>query len=114
LWTLLAAVGVAAVLARPGASGWDLLPVAAGYLTWAAVHLALVNPIDKERRSPELASRERRVFLLVAGVVAVSAAGIAVAGRVVGTSRRHVEQSRRLLRIDGVTRREAPAAASLD
>ncbi len=50
---------------------------------------------------------------MVAGVVSVAAVGIAVAGRFVGAGRRHVEVSRRLLRIPGVTRREAPPATSL-
>ena len=66
------------------------------------------------RRRPDLESRERRVFLMVAGAVARRRrSGIAVAGRFVGAGRRHVEASRRLLRIPGVTRREAPAATSL-
>ena len=43
----------------------------------------------------------------------VAAVGIAVAGRFVGAGRRHVEQSRRLLRIPGVTRRQAPPTTSL-
>ena len=50
---------------------------------------------------------------MVAGAVSVAAVGIAVAGRLVGAGRRHVEVSRRLLRIPGVTRRQAPASTSV-
>ena len=43
----------------------------------------------------------------------VAAVGIALAGRFVGAGRRHVEVSRRLLRLPGVTRPEPPPATSL-
>ena len=50
---------------------------------------------------------------MVAGVVAAASVGIAVAGRFVGAGRRHVEVSRRLLRIPGSPSRTPPAATSL-
>jgi DMSO/TMAO reductase YedYZ molybdopterin-dependent catalytic subunit len=50
---------------------------------------------------------------MVAGAVSLAAVGIAVAGRLVGAGRRHVETSRRLLRIPGVTRRQPPAGTSV-
>ena len=91
----------------------DAVPVLVGLLTWVTVHSALTDALVRGRRRPDLESRERRVFLVVAGAVAVASVGIGVAGRFVGAGRRHVETSRRLLRIPGVTRREAPAATSL-
>ena len=88
----------------------DALPVLVGLITWVAVHSALIDALRREQRRPDLESRERRVFVMVAGVVAAASLGIAVAGRFVGAGRRHVEVSRRLLRIPGVTRRQPPAA----
>jgi DMSO/TMAO reductase YedYZ molybdopterin-dependent catalytic subunit len=114
VWVVLAAIGALAVVVRSGGvSPRTLLPVAVGLFTWVLVHLALVNPLERQRHQPELVSRERRVFVVVAGVVGLTAGAIAIAGRVVGNSRRHVEQSRRLLRIDGVTRRPSPPGTSL-
>ena len=104
VWFPLAGVGLAAVLSQRGAGAVDALPVAVGLLTWVTLHSALTDALDRGRRRPELESRERRVFLMVAGAVSVAAVGIAVAGRLVGAGRRHVEVSRRLLRIPGVTR----------
>jgi DMSO/TMAO reductase YedYZ molybdopterin-dependent catalytic subunit len=109
LWLGLAALGSAAVLLQPGASVVDVLPVLVGFVTWVAVLPALTKPLLTERHHPELASRERRVFLMVAAALGVGAIGIAGAGRVLGRGRRHVAESRRLLRLDGVTRPIAPA-----
>ena len=101
-------------LAQRGAGAVDVLPGgSSGLVTWVAVHSALTDALFRGQRRPELESRERRVFLMVAGAVAVASVGIAVAGRFVGAGRRQVEASRRLLRIPGVTRRQAPAATSI-
>lgn len=113
VWVALAAVGLVAVLVQRGAGAIDTLPVIVGLVTWVTLHSALTDALYRARRRPDLESHERRVFLMVAGVVSAAAVGIAVAGRLVGAGRRHVEVSRRLLRIPGVTRREAPAATSL-
>jgi DMSO/TMAO reductase YedYZ molybdopterin-dependent catalytic subunit len=113
VWLVLAALGGAAVLVQPGASVIDILPVMVGFVTWLAVLSALAKPLVTERHHPELESRERRVFLMVAGVFGLAAIGIAGAGRVVGRGRRHVAESRRLLRLEGVTRPPAPANTAI-
>lgn len=113
VWLVLAALGGTAVLVQPGASVIDLLPVIVGFVTWLAVLSALAKPLVTERQHPELESRERRVFLMVAGVFGLAAIGIAGAGRVVGRGRRHVVESRRLLRLEGVTRPPAPANTAI-
>jgi DMSO/TMAO reductase YedYZ molybdopterin-dependent catalytic subunit len=113
VWMVLAALGSAAVLLQPGANLVDVLPVMVGFVTWVAVLPAITKPLVTERHHPELASRERRVFLMVAGALGVAAIGIAGAGRVLGRGRRHVAESRRLLRLDGVTRPMAPANTSV-
>ncbi len=109
VWVALAALGLAAVTSLPSSGGTDIIPIGVGLVTWVAVHSALVDALRRGRQRPDLESRERRVFLMVAGAVAVATVGLATAGRFVGAGRRHVESSRRLLRIPGVTRREVPA-----
>ena len=114
VWFALAGLGLLAPCWRSAAPGLvDTLPVLVGLVTWVTAHSALTDALRRERRRPDLESRERRVFVMVAGAVSLAAVGIAVGGRVVGAGRRHVEASRRLLRIPGVTRREAPAATSV-
>ncbi len=113
VWFALAGLGLAAVLVQRGAGAVDAVPVLVGLVTWVVVHSALTDALHRGRRRPEIESRERRVFLMVAGAVAVASVGIGLAGRFVGAGRRQVETSRRLLRIPGVTRRQAPAATSL-
>ncbi|WP_310528207.1 molybdopterin-dependent oxidoreductase, partial [Nocardioides sp.] len=113
VWLVLAAIGGLAVLVQPGASIIDILPVMVGFVSWIAVLSALAKPLITRRDHPELESRERRVFLMVAGVFTLAAIGIGGAGRFVGLGRRHVVESRRLLRLDGVTRPRVPADTTL-
>jgi DMSO/TMAO reductase YedYZ molybdopterin-dependent catalytic subunit len=113
VWIVLAAIGLAAVTVQRGAGMVDTLPVVVGLLTWITVHSALTDALFRGQRRPELESHERRVFLMVAGAIGLASVGIATAGRFVGASRRHVEVSRRLLRLPGVTRPEPPPAANL-
>ncbi len=113
VWLALAALGVVAVLAQPSGTVINVLPVMVGLVTWIALLPVLTKPLLVEKHQPEMASRERRRFLVVAGVVGIGAFGIAGAGRVLGRGRRHVVESRRLLRLDGVTRPVPPATTSL-
>ncbi|QIK75308.1 molybdopterin-dependent oxidoreductase [Nocardioides piscis] len=114
VWLVLSAIGTGAVLVQPGANAVDVLPVVVGFVTWVVVLSAVTQPLVTARQRPELASRERRTFLVVAGVMGVAAIAIAGAGRFVGRGRRHVAESRRLLRLEGVTREPAPAATTVD
>jgi DMSO/TMAO reductase YedYZ molybdopterin-dependent catalytic subunit len=113
VWLALGGVGLVSVLVQRGAGPVDVLPVVVGLVTWVAVHAALTDALHRSAQRPDLESRERRVFLVVAGTIGVASLGIAIAGRVVGAGRRHVEASRQLLRIPGVTRKPAPPATSL-
>ena len=91
-------------------------PVATGYLDTPASPgapteqdtVVLVGGPDASR-----GDQSRRGFLLRAALVAAAAAVIGVAGRVVGRGRRHVEESRRLLRLRHVTNPEVPAGVQL-
>ena len=114
VWLLLAGLGAVAVVSQPGSQTVDMLPVVVGLVTWVVVLPLLTQPLVTARRRPETAQRERRRFLIGAGVVAVGTIALTTTGRFVGRGRRHVAESRRLLRLDGVTRRAAPAATSID
>lgn len=113
VWLSLAAIGTVAVLLQRGAGAVDVIPVLVGLITWVALLPALTAPLRMAEAHPELESRERRVFLMVAGVLGVAAVGVAVAGRVVGAGRRHVVESRRLLRLDDVTLPAPPPGVSV-
>ncbi len=121
----LSVLGLAAVLTRPGATAWDVLPLAAGFGTWLIALNLLTEPLRRLREhatgtpSSPLEpggpgfGEERRTFLLRAGVLGADAIGSGVLGRFLGRGRRHVEQTRNLLRLDGVTRPRVPAEARI-
>ena len=113
VWFVLAGLGLGAVVAQRSAGLVDALPVLVGLVTWVTAHSALTDALLRERRRPDIESSERRVFVMVAAAVSLAAVGIALGGRFVGAGRRHVEASRRLLRIPGVTRREPPPATAV-
>ncbi|WP_408896799.1 molybdopterin-dependent oxidoreductase [Nocardioides sp. R1-1] len=111
-YAVLAGVAALAVLTKPTPSLIDLAPIVVGLLTWlvALALLAewlrrweLVEDGDDPAAEP---MHTRRHFFLVAGAVAAVAAAGGLVGRVASSARRRAEQSRRLLRIEGVT---APA-----
>jgi DMSO/TMAO reductase YedYZ molybdopterin-dependent catalytic subunit len=113
------AAGVA-VLLQAASTPVDLLPVAAGLVVWL-VCLPLLT--DRLRRAETVAAADeaaerdehtRRGFLLRAGTVGALGVALAMAGRAVGSGRRHVEETRRLLKLSGVTSPRVPVRAVLD
>ncbi len=130
-YSVLALVTAAAVLLQRGSGLVDQLPVAIGYLTWVVVLGLLVAPLRRAERSDgspfapplddvEDAAEEaqpgahgRRTFLVRAALVGGAAVVVAGAGRVLGTGRRAVEETRRLLRIEGAGRTPPPRGSSL-
>jgi DMSO/TMAO reductase YedYZ molybdopterin-dependent catalytic subunit len=127
VFAVLAAVGGVAVWDQRGATSVDLLPVAVGFATWLVCLALLTEPLHRrDRASAEPVSvgsgsaevldasaadhpdHTRRTFLLRAGAIAVAGATVGVVGRAVGRGRRHVEESRRLLRLPGVTPPQVP------
>ena len=97
-YAVLAAVGLAAVLAQPSPHTPGVLGVLSGYAAWLLVFALLTRPLEAP---PEDASRRR--FLVTSGLVAAGVVVVTYAGSVVGRHRREVEAARRLLRLDGVT-----------
>jgi DMSO/TMAO reductase YedYZ molybdopterin-dependent catalytic subunit len=123
----LAAVGFVAVLSRPGSSMWDVVPLVVGFATWlVALHLLTEPLIQAARAQPEpdptspVPAREtpahhqaRRTFLVRAAVLAVVAGAGGVLGRYLGRGQRHVEKTRRLLRLEAVSKPQVPADARI-
>jgi DMSO/TMAO reductase YedYZ molybdopterin-dependent catalytic subunit len=107
-----------AVRLQPASTSLDVLPVAAGLLTWLICLPLLTERLRRGAaadgdRVPVDRDPTRRGFLLRAGAVGVLGLTLAAAGRAVGSGRRHVEESRRLLRLSGVTPPRIPAKAVL-
>ena len=124
LLAVLAAVGVAAVAIQEQPSAASYLPIAVGFVTWLLVLSVLTDRLRRAEAEPAAAQQAgpgeaaaarpgRRGFLLGAGAVVVASAGLGVLGRVWGSGRRAVEESRRLLRIPRVTEPRVPAAARI-
>ena len=117
-YVVLAGVGLVAVVAKPHTAFIDLVPVVVGLAAWVVALAALVEWLRRWEQAeaaiePAAALPSRRRFLTAAGVVAVVAACGGLVGRVAGTARRRAEESRRLLRIEGVTAPDVPKGASL-
>jgi DMSO/TMAO reductase YedYZ molybdopterin-dependent catalytic subunit/uncharacterized membrane protein (UPF0136 family) len=131
----LSAVGAVAVFVQRGATVNDAVPVAVGLVTWLVTLSLLTEPLrraelDAEAHPGAMLSGEldtvelvgrgelhptsdhtRRVFVIRAGLIAAATVVLGVAGRVVGRGRRHVEESRRLLRLPQVSEPGVPRAA---
>ena len=107
VFVALGGVGLLAVLTRYDARALDVLPVAAGTVTWIVVLSFLTEPLQDARteaaeqggRTVEQHAHTRRTFLIRAGITAALATVVGVFGERLGRQRRHVEQSRRLLKL---------------
>ena len=125
----LAVLAGAAVLSQRGATGGDLLPVAVGLVTWLITLSLLTEPMRRavradaamaageapaEGRAGEpIGTTTRRIVLVRGAVIGVVAVTAGLVGKVVGQGRRHVEETRRLLRLDRATQPVVPAAARI-
>jgi DMSO/TMAO reductase YedYZ molybdopterin-dependent catalytic subunit len=108
----LTVVGLLAVLRLPHPGIAAPLSLIVGLITWIVTLRILTAPLLGETpHSTELDSR-RRDFLIRGGVVVVGVAALAIAARVAGSGRRHVEQARRLLRLP-VERGEPPPGSTI-
>lgn len=119
-FVVLAGVGTVAVLAKPATGIVDLLPVAVGLVTWllalavAAETLRRWELVEASADDGDDPTHSRRGFFLGAGLMAGVAAVAGVLGRVATDGRRRVEESRRLLRLDGVTEPQVPSTVRVD
>ena len=126
VYAVLAAIGVVAVATQPRTSTLEYLPIAVGFATWLICLSLMTEPLrraelleeaegdgDEGVESPARHAPTRRGFLFRAGVLTAASVVVAGFGRVVGTGRRHVEETRRLLRLSGVTEPEIPQGARI-
>jgi DMSO/TMAO reductase YedYZ molybdopterin-dependent catalytic subunit len=119
IFGLLGAVGVVAVALRPGTTVSSYFPVAVGFVTWLVCLSLLTEPLRAGAAAPgpdgpeEAPDPTRRSFLLRLGVVAGVAVLAGGAGRLVGRGRRKLEETRRLLRLTGVTEPQVPREATV-
>jgi len=110
----LAAVGVLAVVLGEATSTAAYLPLAVGFVTWVGVLELLTRRMRAQRSADEMAvAASRRGFLLGTGSVVVLALGLTGLGRLVGRSRRAIEDERALLRLPGVSEPRVPASARI-
>ncbi len=113
----LAGIGAYATLSRAGSELSDVIPVLVGLITWMVILSFLgekARRMERADRDPSVVPRSeasRRGFLIGVGVVAAASGIAGVVGRFVGAGRRRVEETRRLLRLSGVTEPEVPSSA---
>ncbi len=130
---VLGIVGAVAVGRQHGSGTIDVLPIGVGVATWLVCLSLLTEPLRRQELAlahageapaadapaagpspqPRPADHTRRTFLLRAGAMVAGATVLGTVGRVVGRSRRHVEEARRLLRLPGVTAPEGVAGSRI-
>ncbi|TIC88527.1 oxidoreductase [Nocardioides sp. GY 10113] len=119
-YVVLAVIGAWAVLAKPGSTGTEMVPVLVGLVVWLggfALCAQALRRWEVVEASDDLAhdpAHTRRGFFLLTGGLAVAAAVAGALGRVAGSARGQAEASRRLLRLERVTPPVLPAAARVE
>ncbi|WP_110182197.1 molybdopterin-dependent oxidoreductase [Nocardioides solisilvae] len=133
VWVLLAGAGLLAVQLQRGAGMVDAVPIGVGLATsllCQALLVRLAGPASpagetaaetagetEGHSSPEGrtgAAPGRRGLLAGLGATVVLAVAATTFGRVVGNRKRAIQESRRLVRIPGVTDRDPPPRARVD
>ncbi|GAA3646446.1 molybdopterin-dependent oxidoreductase [Nocardioides ginsengisoli] len=118
-YVVLAAVGVVAVVAEPNTAFVDFVPIAIGLLAWIVTLAVLAEwlrrweLVEAGGEPAGEPTRTRRNFLALAAVTAGIAVAGGLVGRAAGAARRKAEQSRRLLRIEGVTAPAVPKGVTV-
>ena len=124
IFVLLAAVGVAAVALRPGTSVANYFPLAVGFVTWLVALSVITEPLratpagapsasEGPESDDDATASSRRSFLIRAGIVAGLAIVAGGAGRLMGRGRRQLEETRRLLKLTGVSEPEVPTSVTV-
>lgn len=115
------AVAGAAVVTRPHASAWSLLPTALGAFAGALVLRASLGRLRRwrasstgSRRVPSTAAVDRRSFLLVAGASAAAAIVVGVGTRAVNAGHAAATAARAALRLPRPAHPAAPVPDGAD
>ncbi|TWG93906.1 DMSO/TMAO reductase YedYZ molybdopterin-dependent catalytic subunit [Nocardioides sp. J9] len=120
-YVALAVVAVVAVATKPTPSPIDFVPIVVGLLVWVVTLAVLaewlrgwevVEDEGDEDPGTEPAHTRRHFFVAIGGAAALAAAA-GLVGRIAGNARRRAEESRRLLRIEGVTAPAVPAGVGV-
>ena len=132
VYAALAALAGFAVLHQRGTTAVDVLPVFVGFVTWLLALTLLTAPLRRAQEAGGRAATDppaeedgdagragvgassRRSLLVRGGALGVFAVALGFLGRGIGRGRRHVEESRRLLRLSGVTAPVVPASVRLE
>lgn len=114
IWLGVGAVCLVEIVLSAERTALDFLPTTAGTVT-SIVLLSFVSEplhrIEDEDDTPAH-GRSRRSFIIRSGVVGLAGIGVGIYGESFGRTRRHVEQTRRLLNLP-VTDRPVPEGVSL-
>src|SRR4051812_12856549 len=123
IYAVLALVAAVAALQQTGATTVDVIPIAVGFVTWLVTLSLLTEPLRRadlvvhhvpEAGEPDVleplppGDHTRRAFMIRVGLLATAAVVVGGLGRVIGRGRRHVEESRRLLRLPQATEPVTP------
>ncbi|MBB6628590.1 molybdopterin-dependent oxidoreductase [Nocardioides sp. KIGAM211] len=121
VFAALGILGAVAVALQRGTGVVDQLPILVGFVTWLVALSLLTAPLQRAEQalaSPSStagtparpAAHHRRSFLIGAGAMGAVALAVWFVGDIVGRGRRHVEETRRLLRLNGVSEPAVPAS----
>ncbi len=114
VFVVLGVIGLVAVATQSRPEPLDFLPIGVGFGTWILT-FGVLRPLlgrTPSAGAPSGTELPRR-FVLTAGVTTIAALTVGVVGRTIGVGRRHVEQTRRLLRLPGVSNRRPPDQARI-
>ncbi|HWJ09006.1 MAG TPA: molybdopterin-dependent oxidoreductase [Nocardioides sp.] len=118
-YVALAGIAVVAVASKPTPAATDFVPVVVGLVVWVVTLAVLAEWLRRwelvEDVDPAVdPGHTRRHFFVAIGGAAALAGAAGLVGRVAGSARRRAEESRRLLRIEGVTAPVLPDGVSFD
>ncbi len=108
----LTVIGLLAVLRMPQPGIGSALALVVGLITWIVALRVLTAPLLGESPADGAPDARRRSFLIRSASVVGGVAVLAIAGRVLGSGRRHAEEARNLLRLP-VRRGAEPAGATI-
>ncbi|MFL6060108.1 MAG: molybdopterin-dependent oxidoreductase [Marmoricola sp.] len=111
VYFVLGVIGLLAVLRLPNSGTASAFAIIVGLVTWIVVHRLLTAPLVTT--GGELDQAARRSFLQRAAWGSLAVGATVVVGWISDGSKRAAEQSRDLVRLDGVSGGKVPAGADL-
>jgi len=119
-YVVLSIVAGIAVVAKPGFTGIEIVPVFVGFVTWL-IGLAVIAEwlrrwelVEASGDATADPTHSRRGFFVAAGAVGAVAVLSGILGQLAGNRREQVEKDRRLLRVDEVTKPTLPRGVKVE